>query len=261
MQIQTSFNQNNRPLVSIIMAAYNAEKTINQSIESVINQTFIDWELIVVDDCSTDATAQIIKKYEQKDSRIKIIQNTENRGVSYSRYRAATEATSNWVAILDSDDIWKLNKLEQQWDLLRNTEADVVYTGAEFIDSKGDKKGFVQRVNTSITYRKLLRQNIIANSSALVRKDLYLKHYAFGDDMHEDYAIWLGILRNGYVAKGIDEPLLVYRVGDDTKSSNKVKSAKMNWNTYKYMGINVFQRWYYMFWYTINGLLKYMRIW
>lgn len=261
MQKQTEFGQNKRPLVSIIMAAYNAEKTIGQSIESVINQTFIDWELIVVDDCSTDATVQIIKKYRQSDLRIRLIQNTENRGVSYARHRAAIEAMSNWIAILDSDDVWKQNKLKMQLDLIRNSCADVVYTGAEFIDSKGETKGYIQRVDTSITYRKLLRQNIISNSSAVVRKELYLKYYAFGDDMHEDYAIWLGILRNGYVARGIDEPLLVYRVGDNTKSSNKVKSAKMNWNTYKYMGINVFQRWYYMLWYTINGVLKYIRIW
>ena len=105
-----------------------------------------------------------------------------------------------------------------------------------------------------------MKQNMISNSSVLVNKDLYQRFYAIGDGMHEDYAIWLGITRSGYIAYGIDEPLLLYRVAKSSKSGNKLKSAKMQWNTYRYIGLNPVVAAYYMCWYTIKGLLKYRHL-
>ena len=113
---------------------------------------------------------------------------------------------------------------------------------------------------SALSYRQLLKQNVVSNSSVLVKKELYNQYYAADDDMHEDFAIWLGITKAGYLAYGIDEPLLVYRIAKTSKSGNKWKAAKMNWNTYRYVGLNPLSAFYYMCWYTVKGILKYRHL-
>ena len=108
-----------------------------------------------------------------------------------------------------------------------------------------------------IGYRKLLKQNLVSNSSVLVKAELYREHMTIGDNMHEDFACWLKILRLGEKAYGIDEPLLIYRLSTNSKTGNKWKSAKMNWKTYRAIGLNIPESAYYMLWYTAKGLLKY----
>lgn len=247
-------------LISIIMAAYNAEKTIGQAIKSVIGQTYENWELIVVDDRSTDNTTDIVQKFKDEDARIKLIQNNKNLGVSYTRRVGLTKAEGKWVAVLDSDDAWNNEKLEKQAKLQRKTQAKLLYTGSAFMDEKGRKMEGTLRVPEKISYKKLLKQNLISNSSALVTKELYEQNYVMADWLHEDFAMWLKILKRGITAYGIDEPLLIYRLDKSSKSGNKLKSAKMNWNTYKYIGIRGIEAVYLMICYVINGILKYLRI-
>lgn len=244
-------------LISIIMAAYNAENTIGQAITSVIQQTYADFELIIINDCSTDRTVDVINEFIKKDARIRLINNSKNMGVSYTRKHGLNEAEGSWIAILDSDDLWLPEKLAKQVEFQKKTNADLLYTGSGFMNVDGKQINWKLNVPEVITYRQLLKQNILSNSSALVRKDLYEKYYAVGDDMHEDFAIWLQILRNGIKAYGINEPLLIYRLDDKSKSGNKLKAAMMNWNTYRYIGLNVLEAAYYEFWYAINGLCKY----
>lgn len=239
------------------MAAYNAENTIGQAITSVIQQTYTDFELIIINDCSTDRTVDVINEFIKKDTRIRLINNSKNMGVSYTRKHGLDEAKGYWIAILDSDDLWLPEKLEKQVEFQKKTNADLLYTGSGFMNVDGKQINWALNVPEIITYRQLLKQNILSNSSALVRKDLYEKYYAVGDDMHEDFAIWLQILRNGIKAYGINEPLLIYRLDDKSKSGNKLKAAMMNWNTYRYIGLNVLEAAYYEFWYAINGLCKY----
>ena len=119
-------------LISIIMAAYNAEKTIEQTINSVLNQTYSNFELLVVDDCSKDGTARIIKKFMSKDSRVRLISNAKNSGVSYTRKHGLDEAKGSWIAILDSDDAWMPEKLEKQIARQKQTSADLLFTGSAF---------------------------------------------------------------------------------------------------------------------------------
>ena len=247
-------------LISIIMAAYNAEKTIEQAIQSVLNQTYRKFELLVINDASKDRTEFIVKEIAKKDSRVKLIQNLENRGVSYTRKHGLKEARGTWIAILDSDDMWANNKLEKQIQVQREKAADLLYTGSGFIDADGNPMSWYLNVPTELSYKKLLKQNLISNSSALVRKELYEQFYAEGDKMHEDFAIWLGILKEGKIAYGINEPLLIYRITKSSKSGNKLVAAKMNWNTYRYVGLNVISALYYMFWYAVNGFLKYKNL-
>ena len=247
-------------LISIIMAAYNAEKTIEQAINSVSSQTYTNFELLVVNDCSKDRTVELVKDIVAKDSRVRLISNVKNSGVSYTRKHGLEEAKGDWIAILDSDDAWEPEKLEKQIVLQRRTNADLLFTGSAFMDSEGHPIDWCLHAPKEVTYRQLLKQNVLSNSSALVRKELYAKYYAIGDGMHEDFAIWLSILKEGKKAYGVDEPLLIYRIAKSSKSGNKVKAARMNWNTYRYVGLNLMEAIYYECWYIFNGIRKYRNL-
>lgn len=247
-------------LVSIIMAAYNAEKTIELAIESVLNQTYSNFELLVINDCSKDGTAKLVEDFSAKDNRVRLISNEKNSGVSFTRKHGLEEANGSWIAILDSDDAWAPEKLEKQIELQNRTNADLLFTGSAFMDSEGRPIDWYLHAPAEETYRQLLKQNVLSNSSALVRKELYAKHYAVGDGMHEDFAIWLSILKDGKKAYGVDEPLLIYRIAKSSKSGNKIKAAKMNWNTYRYVGLNVVEAAYYEAWYMFKNVMKYANL-
>ena len=167
-------------LVSIIMAAYNAEKTIEQAINSVLNQTYTNFELLVVNDCSKDGTVESVKSSAATDGRVRLISNEKNSGVSYTRKHGLEEANGSWIAILDSDDAWAPEKLEKQIELQNRTNADLLFTGSAFMDSDGRPIDWYLHAPEEVTYRQLLKQNILSNSSALVRKELYAKFYAVG---------------------------------------------------------------------------------
>ena len=252
--------QNDFGLISIIMAAYNAEKTIEQAINSVLSQTYPDFELLVVNDCSTDKTAMLAEAIVKKDDRVRLISNEKNSGVSYTRKHGLEEASGEWVAILDSDDAWAPEKLEKQINLQKKTNADLLFTGSAFMDADGKPIDWYLAAPAEVTYRQLLKQNVLSNSSALVRKELYAKYYAVGDGMHEDFALWLNILKDGRKAYGVDEPLLIYRIAKSSKSGNKFKAAKMNWNTYRYIGLNPIEAAYYEGWYMIKNVIKYTNL-
>lgn len=253
--------QNDFGLISVIMAAYNAEKTIEQAINSVLRQTYMNFEILVVNDCSKDRTAELVKRIAATDRRVRLISNVKNSGVSYTRKHGLEEAKGAWIAILDSDDAWAPEKLEKQIALQMKMNADLLFTGSAFMDSNGQPIDWYLHAPAEVTYRQLLKQNVLSNSSALVRKALYAKYYAVGDGMHEDFAIWLSILKEeGRKAYGVDEPLLIYRIAKSSKSGNKVKAAKMNWNTYRYVGLNVVEAAYYEAWYMFKNVMKYANL-
>lgn len=245
-------------LVSVIMAAYNAEKTIARAIESVLVQTYGDFELLVIDDCSTDRTVEIVQAIP--DARIRLIKNVQNSGVSYTRKHGLEVARGEWIAVLDSDDAWAPDKLEKQIKLCGERGADFVFTGSAFMNAEGEPVDWILYVPEEIGYQQLLKQNLISNSSVLVRRSLYAENYTIGDQMHEDFAMWLKILKSGKKAYGIDEPLLIYRLSATSKSSNKAKAAVMNWNTYREVGLNVWMALYYECWYILKGILKYRHL-
>lgn len=246
--------------ISIIMAAYNAEKTIEKAICSVLNQTYKNFELLIVDDCSTDGTVNVIKECQKTDERIILFENTVNQGVSFARKRGLENARGEWIAILDSDDMWRNDKLEKQISLQKAKDADLIYTGSAFMEEKGKKIGWYLNVPDEISYRNLLKQNLISNSSVLVKKELYLQYYIEKNEIHEDFAIWLNILKSGKIAYAVNEPLLIYRISRASRSGNKLKAAKMNWNTYRYIGLGFLSTLYYECCYMINGIKKYKKI-
>ncbi|MDE7278179.1 MAG: glycosyltransferase, partial [Oscillospiraceae bacterium] len=222
--------------------------------------TYKNFELLIIDDCSKDSTLSIAEKFRKSDVRIRIIRNKQNSGVSYTRKMGLENAKGEWIAVLDSDDAWTPDKLEKQIRLQKETDGDLLYTGSAFMDQDGNLLKWYMHVPHEIRYKQLLKQNLISNSSSLVRKELYEEYYVSDDRMHEDFAVWLGILKNRKCAYGVDEPLLIYRLSKTSKSGNKIAAAKMNWNTYRYMGLNVFAAFYYECWYIVKGLLKYRNL-
>ncbi len=239
------------------MAAYNAEKTIEKAIDSVLEQTYKNFELIVVNDKSSDKTIDIVNKYQKLDHRIKLINNETNVGVALTRHMGVINANGDWIAILDSDDAWEPDKLRRQVIFQEKSGGKLIFTGSAFMDNEGNRLDSILHVPNIINYESLLKQNLISNSSVLVLKSLHEKNEVFTDSVHEDFACWLKILKTGECAYGIDEPLLIYRISSSGKSGNKMKSAIMNWKTYRYIGLSAIKSIYYECWYALNGLCKY----
>lgn len=245
-------------MVSIIMPAYNAENTLSQAVTSVLSQTYRNFELIIIDDCSTDATSTLAHGFG--DSRIRVLTNQKNSGASQTRHNGVSSARGQWLAFLDSDDAWAPDKLEKQLRVQKERNADLVFTGSAFIDQSSTPKDWTLHVPETISYRKLLKQNLISNSSVLVRKDYFLSCECLCGGLHEDFVCWLRMLKSGALACGIDEPLLIYRLSPTSKSGNKLKAAKMNWRAYRTAGLCIPEAAYYMVFYTVNSLLKYRHL-
>ena len=243
--------------VSVIMPVYNAQRFLKEAIDSVLSQSFSDFELIVVDDCSTDGSYEILLGYRENDGRVRVYKNEENRGVSYTRNFGVSKAENDYIAFIDSDDMWEKDKLFKQIELInQHEEVDICYTGSAFVDTDSKRSNYIFKVPTQVSYKELLKQNVISCSSALVKKKWLIKYPMAHDSMHEDFAVWLSVLKDGGVARGVDEPLLVYRVDRNSKSGNKFKSMKMTYRVYKYMGLNVFERFYYLVFYVLSGIKK-----
>ncbi len=227
------------PHISIVMPAYNAERTVEESVRSALNQTYGDFELIVVDDGSKDCTPEILARLAAEDPRIRVLRNEPNAGVSKSRNRAIAEATGEWIAFLDSDDLWREDKLELQLALLQNhPEAALTYTASAFITNDGDKLTYVLPAEEKIDRRALLRHNLLSCSSVMIRTELMKKTPFPGDRLHEDYYVWLTVLKEQPFAYGVNEPLLIYRLTENSRSGNAWRSTKMLYRTYRAVGMN-----------------------
>lgn len=243
-------------MVSVIMPAYNASKTIHEAIESVIGQTYSDWELIVINDCSKDDTLDILKTYAKDDARIKIINNDVNSGVSISRNRGVQAAAGEYIAFLDSDDMWRNDKLQKQTDLMNRKKAVISYTASSFINEVGQTYGYVMPAENRTNLDTLLKKNLLSCSSVMIRASIMKKIKMPGDEMHEDYYVWIKVLRKFKYAYGINEPLLIYRMSSNSKSSGRIRSARMIYNTYRAVGYDRMISLYFMLRYTWHSVSK-----
>lgn len=249
--------------VSIIMPCYNAEATLEESIQSVLDQTFPEFELILIDDGSRDATRSIMEQYQLRDSRIRVLCNQENRGVSYTRNFGIREARYDWIALLDGDDCWPPDKLKKQVAAVdQNPGCALFFTGSSFMTFTGERSGYIFHAKQRVTYQDLLYQNLIPCSSVMVKREAMLKHpmneaYAVG----EDYITWLQILKEYGYAVGVDEPLLVYRLSSKSLPKSKMRSARIQWQTYrKYIHLPLLKSCYFFGNYALRNLKKYMGI-
>jgi len=237
------------------MPAYNAAATIGESIKAVMAQTSPDWELIIVDDASTDQTVKIAEAY--KDSRIQIHSHVVNQGVAAARNLGMQHAKGEYIAFLDSDDLWEKDKLEKQVQFMQENRAVISYTGTAYIRG-GKRSGYVLRAERELPYKTLLKRNIMSCSSVMVRRESMLPFPS--GYMHEDFAVWLSVVRECGCAYGLDEPLLIYRMGEATKSSSRIKSAWMNWSSYREVGCGRIVSTIFMFRYAIHSVTKRLRI-
>ena len=257
-------------MVSVIIPSYNSEKYIGETLASVCAQTYADFEVLVMNDCSQDRTAEIVEKYAQKDSRIHLINLPGNKGVSHARNQGVRMASGEWIAFLDSDDKWTKDKLEKQLKRqesvnLKNkgtTDPDFLFTGSSFIDEDGKPLASVLHVPEHVDFSELLKQNIISCSSVLIRRSLMQKYLMpCSDRFHEDFATWLTILKNEKIeAYGLDEPLLVYRVTRSSRSGNKCKAACMTFRAYRYIGLSLTKSLRSWLVYSFRSLRKYAKI-
>ena len=244
--------------VSIIMPAYNAARFISQSIQSVIDQTYKDWELIIIDDCSTDNTLDIINQF-LNDCRIKVYKNQSNSGVSYSRNHGIKLAKNELISFLDSDDLWLKDKLAKQISSV-SQGYNFVHTSVAYINDKGQKYRGKYIVPKLLNFKKLLLHNSISCSSVLTRREYLQKHEMSNDKIHEDYSVWLRILRDGVTAIGIQEPLIIYRLYKTSKSGNKLKSFKMSFGVHRQIGHNIIQSLFFTTTHLIGSIFKYKKI-
>ncbi|UAL47047.1 glycosyltransferase family 2 protein [Sutcliffiella horikoshii] len=220
-------------LVSVITPSYNAEKFISATIESVRTQTYTNWEMIIVDDCSKDTTREILKKYAELDPRIKPIFLEENSGAAVARNTALKAAQGDYVAFLDSDDLWVLDKLEKQLAFMQENDYAFSFTAYNLMDENGKPLDKVIDVPEQIDYKGLLKNTIIGCLTVMIdtRKVEPLQMPLIRT--RQDFALWLKVLREGHIAYGMQEPLANYRIVEGSISSNKLKTAKRNWYVYR----------------------------
>lgn len=248
------------PLVSIIMPAYNAEKFIKQAIISVQNQTVKNWELLVIDDCSTDSTIEIVEKIRSKDSRIKLFKNKENLGSAKTRNYGFEFARGKYTALLDSDDYWYPSKLEKQIQQLEKEAADLVYCSYAIVDKNRKKccKDFI--VPNTANVQTILIKSVVSCSTALMKTEIVKEHHFEEKFYHEDYVYWLELLQSGVKAVGLPEVLAEYRQSDNSKASNKISCAWHRWEIYRgYLKLSFLRSMFYFVCYCMKGLEKYSR--
>lgn len=212
-------------LVSIITPAYNCEKTIKETIDSVLLQTYENWEMIIVDDSSTDNTLNILCELSNTDHRIKIYHLKNNSGAAAAKNYAIEMASGRYLAFLDSDDLWKKEKLTKQISFMQKNNCCFSYTGYEFFHCSSDKNRRALSVPKSVTYKKYLGNTIIGNSTVVIDRN-YIPGFKFENGYLEDVLTWMFYLKKGFIAFGIDENLMSYRVYHESKSGNKFKNAK-----------------------------------
>ena len=246
-----------KDLVSIITPSYSSEKFISATIESVLNQTYKNWEMIIVDDCSPDNSNEIIESYMKKDSRIKLIKLEKNSGPAVARNRAIEEAKGRYIAFLDADDLWISDKLEKQIDFMQKNDLIFTYSAYKLIDENDNYLGeFIPP--EIVSYYSILKTNPIGCLTAIYDTQKLGKICMPNVLKRQDYGLWLKILKKIKQTKGILEPLAIYRLRKNSVSSNKFKAAQYQWKIYREVEkLNVLKSIYYFTHYAIKGILKY----
>lgn len=222
-----------QPLVSIITPVYNAEKFIRNTIESVQNQTYNNWEMILVNDLSPDKSVEVIEEYAKSDQRIRLINLEKNSGAAIARNTAIQNSNGKYVSFLDSDDLWHPSKLEKQVAFMLENDISFSFTSYEVIQEDGTRTGKEIHVPMTIDYNGLLKNTIIGCLTVMLDKEKIGKIEMLNIRTRQDFVLWLDILKRGHIAHGLDEVLAYYRKVEGSISSNKLKAAKRNWQVYR----------------------------
>lgn len=229
-------NGNGAPAVSIVTPVYNVEKWIEETLDSVRAQTFPDWEMLLVEDCSTDQTVPAIEKYLERtgEDRIRLIRQEENGGAARARNRGVQEAAGRYIAYIDADDLWEPEKLERQTAFMEERKAAFSFTGYEFADEFGKGLGKIVCVPECLNYQEALKNTTIFTSTVMFdTEEIPKEELEMPIIKSEDTALWWRILRRGYLAYGLDENLVKYRRAGKSLSSNKLEAIRRIWNLYR----------------------------
>jgi glycosyltransferase involved in cell wall biosynthesis len=211
--------------VSIITPNYNSEKFIAQTIESVLAQTYQNWEMIIVDDCSTDRSYDIASKYVEKDNRIKIYRMEKNGGAALARNKAIELSRGEYLAFLDSDDLWYPEKIEKQLQFMIENKYDFCFTEYVHFDEKNESF-IISKVIKRLTYKRMLFHCFTGCSTVMYKQDLSNKIYGPPVKNCDDYALFLKALHYMFNAGGYSECLTKYRIRQGSLSRNKFEKLK-----------------------------------
>lgn len=233
-----------RDIISIVIPVHNAEPYIAKTIRSILTQTVSDYEVLLVDDASTDGSLEKIRQI--RDARLKVLKvHPEHAvGAAGARNRGIEAARGRYLAFLDADDLWHPKKLENTLMYMKKKDAAFVFTGYEFGDQNGRGTGKIVHVPKVLDYEHALSRTVIFTSTVMfdltkIDKELIRMPQV----KSEDTATWWKILRSGYLAYGLDENLTIYRRAGKTLSSNKLEAVRRIWNLYKLQeGMSLFKR-------------------
>lgn len=241
--------------VSVIIPAYNCAPYIAQSIDSALAQK-VPMEILIINDCSTDSTEEKIQPYLANPI-VRYVKNETNLGAAGSRNLGIQMAQGKYIAFLDADDWWEPGKLKKQLRFMKETKSVLCSTARLLVNPDGTSMDKIIPVPEQITYHTLLKHNCINCSSVVLFRKVALEFPMEHEDSHEDYIMWLRILQKYKKACGINEPLLNYRLSATGKSGSKLKSAKMTFKAYRYMGFGLVKSCICFCSYAIHGILKY----
>lgn len=246
-------------LVSIIMPSFGSQRFIAASIESVIRQTYTNWELIIVDDVSPDNSNELIECYQKKDSRIKLIKLETNSGPAQARNQGIKEAIGKYIAFLDADDLWADNKLEKQITFMCENGVEFSFTSFQMIDEQTSVSvGRRTSVPSKVSYEDILKTCHIFCSTVIYNKEYFGKLYMPDILKRQDFALWLRMLKQIDFAHSIDEVLMLYRIRKESVSSNKIKAARYQWRVYRdEEKLSLISSFYYFINYAYFGIKKY----
>lgn len=236
----------NLGLISIITPVFNAERYLSDSLKSVQAQTYSNWEHILVDDSSSDQSAEIIKGYAMADSRVKYHRLSKNSGAGIARNKGIALAQGNYIAFLDSDDQWYPNKLEIQLHFMRDNDYHFTFTDYDIVDINGKKLPKCIKAKPIVTYKTALYKNPIGCLTAMYSVDFFGKQYMPDIRKRQDYALWLKLLKksDGY---GLNKCLASYRTGNKSISANKLDLLKYEWKIYREEeGLSLFASSFYL---------------
>jgi glycosyltransferase involved in cell wall biosynthesis len=232
-------------LVSVITPLYNSEAYIQACINSVISQSYNNWEMIIIDDGSTDNSFKMAESVI--DKRIRLIKLPVNMGASYARNTAIKLAKGKYIAFLDADDLWNTEKLKLQIKFMEENNIPFSYTSYGFTNENDEILPKIQIALPSVNYDKMLKNNYIGCLTAVYNCSELGKMYMPEFRKRHDWGLWLQLLKKTNIAKSINQPLAYYRVGHDSLSKNKIKLLKTNFKFYnKYLGYSSFKSFYKM---------------
>lgn len=246
----------NKDLVSIIISLYNKEQYIEETIKNIKTQSYPNWELIIIDDCSTDNSYKFAKKYENEQ--IYVTRNNKRQGVAKARNIGLEKARGRYICFQDADDLWESTKLEEQIKFMEQKQCAFSYTAFRYMKEDGTKRKRMVKIQEKLSYEESLKNIRILTISVMIDISKINKELLKMPDVpSEDIATWWNVLEKGYIAYGLNRCLVYYRQTPNSLTSNKIQSAKNRWYLYrKYKKFTFLKSLHYFIYYAIYAIIK-----